>query len=337
MRARNEKTRAAAPILGVIRSITDSIREQFGHPSTLIQLLARQPDARVNLNEPELCIHARSITRWDQLGGASGSCRSDVPRGVLTGWKWGGESYHGFLQERAEYASIGQRTITPDWTCDISDVHGFSGSKSDLFAFRSTDEMVERNSRDMIDEISLAKLEKNLAHDQIRIFPDRGASDFFARYQWDGRLWLMNDGGSHHFAAAKYIATRLGRPVPLMGSLYTYSLNGAAIASLRRDFEIFVISDDPPIANAFLDALKAFKATWLWHDMPRPFGATRAILLPRSERRSMRVAAELRDAGILDLGSHLTGLLARQHTSQEMALAATDVPAERDHSPGGAQ
>ena len=175
-----------------------------------------------------------------------------------------------------------------------------------------TDAMVEANSRDMIDEISVAKLDKNLAHSEIRIIHKHDTSDHFTRYLWDGRLWLMNSGGSHHFAAAKYIAARLGQRVTLTGNLHTYSLNAIAIASLRRDFEMFVISDEAEICNAFLDAMRTFKATWLWHHMPRPYGNTRAILLPRSEPRSMRVAAALRRAGVVDFGAYLTEIAARQ-------------------------
>jgi len=74
----------------------------------------------------------------------------------------------------------------------------------------------------------------------------------------------MNDGGAHHTAAAKYISARLGQRVPLDGTRYTYSLNALAVASLRRDFEIFVISDeDAHSAVAFFEAMRASRATWL--------------------------------------------------------------------------
>lgn len=46
--------------------------------------------------------------------------------------------------------------------------------------------------------------------------------------------------------------------------------------------------------------------------MPWPFEGAKAILLPRSEKRSMRFAAELRRAGVLDLGEHLAALAARR-------------------------
>jgi hypothetical protein len=288
------------------------IREELGYPAGLIQLLEQRPEIRVELSEPKPCIEASSVTRWDRIGGQSPKHWPHLPQGTLKGWRWTGGEYRGFEMRRPEYADIAQCTIMEHWSCDIAAVHGFSSSKSDLSRYSSTDEMVEAKSRDMIDEISPAKLQKNLAHKEIRILPEHGGTDYFARYQWDGRLWLMNSGGSHHFAAAKYIARRLSHPVPLTGKLYSYSLNAAAIESVRRDFEMFVISNETSIGNAFFNAMNGFRATWLWHEMPWPFEGAKAILLPRSEKRSMRVAAELRRAGVLDLGEHLAALAARR-------------------------
>jgi len=173
----------------------------------------------------------------------------------------------------------------------------------------TTDEMVETNSSEMIDQITHEKLAENLAHDEIRIIHSRSTSDHFTRYSWDGRLWLFNDGGSHHTAAAKYIATRLREPVALTGNLHTYSLNADAVNSLCNDFEMFIM---PKVSMEFFDAMCAFKATWFSHAMPSPYEDMQAILLPRSEERSMRVAAELSKARIPNLGTYLLDLLEKQ-------------------------
>ena len=71
---------------------------------------------------------------------------------------------------------------------------------------------------------------------------------------------------------------------------------------------MFIINDDAEINQAFSKAMENFKATWLWHTMPSPYQDNRAILLPKNEARSMRVAAELANAGIIDLGKHLIKL-----------------------------
>ena len=296
----------------MLNRIINSIREDLGYPSSLLQMLKQHPEIRVELLNPSPCISAGSIPLWHELGSSPVMHWPRRNPGALMGWRATNGHYESFQIERPEYAQIGRQEILKNWSCDITDVHGFSASKSELHNFKSTDAMVETNSRTMIDEISHEKLTKNLAHREIRIIHSSDTSDHFTRYLWDDRLFLMNSGGSHHFSAAKYIAARLPEAVTLNGKLYVYSLNAAAIASLRRDFEMFVISDKVEIFSTFLDAMRAFKATWLWHPMVRPFENTRAILLPKHELRSMRVATELRKADVLDFGTHLANLAAHQ-------------------------
>lgn len=305
----------------ILRSIVDGLREEFGYPVALLRLFAAYPQLRIPLGEPAPCIDAGSVPHWHELGADLLVRWPRSSGGTLSGWKSTGGHWESFELKRSEYDQIGQREITPGWTCDITDIHGFSGSKSDLEAFTSTDEMVEENSKEMIDEVTPDKLAKNLAHREIRIIHSPNTSDHFTRYLWDGRLWLMNDGGSHHTAAAKYIAARLHLPVKLTGKLYTYSLNPAAIASLRREFEMFVIDEgDSQVACAFFDAMRTFKATWLYHAMPRPYKNARAVLLPRSEGRSMRVALEFHKAGVADLGAFLAALASRQPHSPDASV-----------------
>lgn len=297
-----------------LHTIVNAIREDFGHPISLMRVLSTYPQIRATLSDPPQCIDADSVPRWHELGTYPPLDWPRNDRGVLTGWKADrDQQWRSFQIERPEYAQLGQREITSAWSCDITAIHGFSASKSNLAEFTSTDEMVETNSREMIDEISREKLARNLAHSEIRILNSPTTSDHFKRYRWDGRLWLVNDGGSHHTAAAKYIAARLSEPVEFTGELYTYSLNPVAIASLYRDFEMFVINDhDATVSCAFFDAMRSCRATWLSHPLPRPYDGARAVLLPRSESRSMRVATEFHKAGIADLGAFLTALAAKQ-------------------------
>ncbi|ART57229.1 hypothetical protein CBP36_20190 (plasmid) [Acidovorax carolinensis] len=136
--------------------------------------------------------------------------------------------------------------------------------------------------------------------------------DNFVRHQWDGRLFLENEDGSHHLAAAKYIAARLPERVRLHGTLKNYSLSTNAVASLRHDFEMFAVSGEQEVFNRFFDAMQSFRATWLTHSLPPPFDKEHAILLPKNEARSVKVARVLRQAGIADLGQHLTNLASAQ-------------------------
>ncbi|STQ90047.1 DUF6685 family protein [Iodobacter fluviatilis] len=288
--------------------IFDGIREKFGQPAKLLRLLTERQDIHVALKPTSTLIDVNSVVAWHKLGETPRS----FPRhkkGDVHGWS----STKGFFHtHRPEYDQISSCQLIEQWACDIQEVYGFACSKSDLSKFSSTDAMVEKNSLEMINEITKAKLAQNLAHKEIRIIHAPQSSDFFFIYQWDKRVFLMNNGGSHHFAAAKFIANRLAIKVPLKGKIRIYSLNPLAIASLRNDFDIFIISNKPDVCNAFREAMKSFKATWLWHALPIPYDNAQAVLLPRNEQRSISVSKTLRQAGIVDLGQYLADLCKRQ-------------------------
>jgi len=291
--------------------IYDTLREDFGIPVSLYRLLESRPGLRTTLIEPEKNISStNSVVAWHEWCTITHWPRRRL--GELMGWKYSVGSYSSFFEYRDEFSNIGSCEIKEDWECDIQDVSGLLTSKSELAHFASLDELVETNSRDMIDTITEEKLRKNLAHDEIRIINPENLDDSFERYLWDGRLFLMNSGGSHHFAAARYIAARINIPVPLKGKLRTYSLNKAAIDSLQRDFDMFVISNDTETNLCFHDAMQSFRATYIWQYMPRHYEDSRAILLPKSDPRSMKVASVLREAGFIDLGNYLSSLAARQ-------------------------
>lgn len=295
----------------VLNFLSTSFKESLGYPASLHELLRVHPKIAVRFPEQDPCIALEAVVRWQLLGSQGAEAWPHREQGSLLGWAAYGSSYHSFFMVREEYARLVRKEVVKDWCCDISDVHGFSGSKSNLLKFHHTDEMVEADSRGLIEEISRENLDRNLAHSGIRIIHKPDGTDYFVRHNWDGRVYLANGDGSHHLAAAKYIAAKLGMRYMLQSDLHQYSINDEAVTSLRNDFEMFVISDTPAVANGFHDAMESFRATWYWHGMPRPYEDTRAILLPRSDKRSMRVAAVLRKAGVLDFGAYLSRMAVR--------------------------
>jgi hypothetical protein len=290
----------------------DAIREALGTPASLYRLFDAQRDLGSELNESPQVIDAESVVKWHEWGAAPFARRFHRAPGELPGWRYCGGTYSSFHATREEFVNFGACEITEGWQCDIQDVTGLAASKSNLMSFASLDAMVESNSKELIDAITEEKLRENLAHDEIRILHRDPSYDFFARYLWDGRTFLMNSGGSHHFTAARYIAARLKIPVPLRGRLCTYSINQTAIDKLTRDFELFVITDISKARPGFHDAMRSFRATYLWWFLPGPYRDRLAILLPKSEPRSAKVAALLREAKFFDLGLYLHALVAQQ-------------------------
>lgn len=285
----------------------DPIRDAFGDPASLRRALAAHPQVLASLDPPPVSIYVGSVPSWGQLGSINRVAYLSQPEGELRGWRWTGEQWLGFPIFRSEYARIARCEQT-SVTVDLQYVHGFSDSKSDLAGFKTTDEFVVARRPKLISEISRRQLAELLAHREIRVIHSPGI-DSFARFQWDAhgpRLWLLNHGGSHHLSAAKLVAARLGERVLLSGTLRTHSLDPSAVASLRADYEMFAVAQDEAGTKAFEKAMEKVRATWLWHPLPRPYAHCVAVLLPRSESRSMRAAKELRDAGFTDLGEYLT-------------------------------
>lgn len=213
--------------------VLDSIKEEFGHPSSLVKLITEEPGLNKPLVEYEKGISSAEVVKWHEFGNLSYE-RSRPCKGSLNGFghcPGANGNYGGVSVRREDLLNLGTTREVKRWECDIQDVDGFSASKSELRLFKSMDEMVEGNSKEIIDEITPDKLAKNLAWGEIRII-SRVDHDFFQTWSWDGRVFLMNIGGSHHFAASKYIEKRLNIKVPLTGRYRVHGINQVALESL---------------------------------------------------------------------------------------------------------
>lgn len=293
----------------MLRDFINSVQEDLGRrPASLHAMLESHPNLSVPLNDTAQSIALESVVMWHEWGGSS----RDWNYGELRGWRHEYDTYNSFHVSREDLRNFGSCEVTEGWECDIQDVVGMANSRARLESFDTLDRMVEADSGELIEPITADKLRENLAHGGIHILHRDKPLDYFARHLWDGRVFLINGDGSHHFAAARYIATRIGVSVPLRGTLRTYAINEMAVASLQRDFEMFVIDDSVDSSLGFHDAMKKFRASYLWRYLPRPYRGCRAIMLPRSDARSMKVAAVLHEAGFFDFGLFLRGLASRR-------------------------
>jgi hypothetical protein len=71
------------------------------------------------------------------------------------------------------------------------------------------------------------------------------------------------------------------------------------------------------LLHKFHEALRAYRATYVWVTLPAPYKEV-AIFLPKNHPRSVRVSSELRSASLFDLGNHLA-MLARRDLSSYFA------------------
>jgi hypothetical protein len=236
-------------------------------------------------------------------------------------------SYVGCTVECEPLLRLSVRLVSDEanYCTDISRVDGFSASKSPLTDFSSIAEMVEQKCPSYIEQMTEAGLAKMLRHYEIRILRPIGdqGSDHFSNYSWDGRLFLSNSGGSHHFAAAQVIAQTLAIPLALHGRLYHHALDPNAVADLNKSFAIFAMCADLGLTHGFYEAMRAFDVPFCWCDMPHPYKGARAVFLPRSNKRAIRIAQMLCDHSFFDIGAHLTQLAAAQVTPPGVRLVET--------------
>lgn len=290
----------------MLNRVTNYLLDNAGVPSTVSQAIKSNPHLLAQPEPTKFSIDANSIPRWHEFG-EDHRCRSAV-----NGWSADGGFYEGRRLDLPALRHIGYEARQNYWVCEIQDVAGLSASKSKLSTFTSLDEMAKTNSPEMVEPVTKEKLEQNLAHREIRILRDN-SPDFFVQYLWDKRVFLVNAGGSHHFAAARYIAGCLDIPVPLSGVLVQRGIKKDVTSTLCQDFDMFLISSEPMAFGAFHDGMRKVAASYYLLSLPAGFCSdARAILLPKDEKRSVNVAKVMREAGAFDLGLYLIELAGQQ-------------------------
>jgi len=288
-----------------IRKIVASIREELGSPVRFEQLLDSYPAISVDLSEPERpSINYHDAVPWHQL--CPQTWVTGVGRGYVKGWRYvkDARAYQSYVTEVNGYDRLGQRLVVEDWPCDIRNVHGLCASKSDLSAFRSMSEMAAANCRNLVGNGSLEDLQRNLSHENVGALHSR-SSDFEINL-WSAHIYLANSGGSHHFAAAHFIAQQIDEPVLLRRKAVFNHVDPEAVHDLLKEYVLYALPGDVGFTNKLHEAMEGFRAGYLMHPLPGRLNESNAILLPRADARSMQVAQILHDAGATSLSEKLS-------------------------------
>ena len=282
------------------------IQHQFGYPANLNALLLAHPDIGYAFELPRNT-DVDYITRWHQWLPSGW----DAKPGELRGRQYVHGEYRGVTIMVGALANLCDQVHVEGWTCDIRQVEVLNASKSPLEQFTDLDAFAEARCHGYLDDASPDTIARNLAHGEVRIMQPR-CFDYFCYHDWDGRVCLINEGGSHHFATARYLAGVARCPVQLKGNLKSYRLNPAAVTALTDEYMLFSITKDPERWLALSDAMRALQATYFVGDLPRPHTGGHVLLLPRRESRSLAVAKVLLRAGVPNLGDTLHALLHQQ-------------------------
>lgn len=129
--------------------------------------------------------------------------------------------------------------VVDRFTCDITEVNGIAASKSSGNAFAD----VHSFGKYFVEQRSIPKdsagLQATLQHNEIRVLHAPGI-DSLSLYLWDDRLFLENLGGSHHFAAAAYLARELKVDVPINAPLSLFALNEPVWSALLAEYRMLL-------------------------------------------------------------------------------------------------
>lgn len=294
---------------GIPTLLTNAVKSIFGHPVELERVLTKYGDISVDLT-PSQNADANSVIRWEELG--VGAHPHGRDQGWVLGWHRHGDVWQSYDHHSANMESIMVEDSDDDWACDIRLVEGLSAPKSELKDFSTLDHMAESACLGLIEDVSPEGLAKNLAWSEIRIVNQKNTTDHFRHYAWDGRIHLINDGGSHHFAAARFLAGKLNAPVQLTGRLKDINLSHKAVQGLREEFDMYPIKDCQMLFGEIMDALRSYDAGFCLMDLPRPFQNNKVIMLPKDIARSVAASKFLAQAGLPELGAHLEDLCDKQ-------------------------
>jgi len=289
-------------MFAIIRFILDLTILHSGFKTELHKGLKKisELNKEMILEAPSICIG--QVVRWD------GMFRY-LPN--IVEWKCGYSGYHAYPLENHDLLNLVVEEYVKGWSCEIQEVTGLSASKSKLHAFESLDAMIKQNSQELIDPVTNEKLQENLAWEKIPrlLQPNNEFDDIdFIKFDWSNRLYLSNSGGSHHFAAARYLARKLGVKIKLYGILKKYKFNKEIIIRLDREYDIFIIPDIP--ASIFIsEKLRDWQAEFIEGSIEIPCEINhisgRIILLKTNSYINSIISKTLENYNVLKLNQYL--------------------------------
>lgn len=121
---------------------------------------------------------------------------------------------------------------------------------------------------------------------------------------------MCNSGGSHHFSAARYIASQLNIKIPVNGRLTTFRLNSESIFSLLNQYNLFAV--DSSDFCFIINECENFGASAGFYPAPPPFTDKTIIFLPRTNKRSIRIAKLFKQFQLFNFGQLLLESLRKQ-------------------------
>ncbi|MGP9768292.1 DUF6685 family protein [Halomonas sp. AOP13-D3-9] len=208
-------------------------------------------------------------------------------------------------------------TYQSDFSCSIRDIISLESGKGDLVGYPTLDIYALGECSGLIqsDRASIAPL---LSWHELRFHSGAGAEESIEGFSWQpGNYHLHNQGGAHHFAAARLIAGFFDPELLITAPLTKHALNPEVARGILGAFDIFCELEDHTMNGAFMKRMEAAQIPFAICAAPPPWQDGHHLLLfPRENKKAMAVADVFRVYGWLDVGS----LLWQQAKQQEETI-----------------
>lgn len=294
---------------GFTTRLKDAVKSLAGHPVELEHVLKKFGDISVNIEQPKN-VDANGVIHWAELGMDAHHRNTD--QGWVRGWRLRGGEWQSYDYHSHGLSELCVEDVEENWICDIGAVEQLSDLTPELKEFTSLNELAQKACAELIENVSEEGVNEIIACAEIRIIHQESSKDHFRRFAWDGRIQLINQGGSRHFAAARYIAGELNATFQLSATIQEMSLKPKAVHALHDEFDMFPVKNDPAMLEELMEALRAFGAEFCFMDLPSPFVGEKVIMLPKVVDRSVKTSKFLAQAGLSEMGSHLADLCGHQ-------------------------
>ncbi|MEJ6002578.1 DUF6685 family protein [Paucibacter soli] len=240
---------------------------------------------------------------------------------------WQPDGFGGMVASRqspAQFAVTRQERVG-HVELSIREVQGLSASKSPIENFPELDAFATAHCTDLLSDVTPQAARALLSKGNVRLWVEglepKAPPDNFVWHQWDERFFFSNCDGSHHFAAARWIALQTRTDIKVGAQLTMHTINMAAVINLVNQYDIFFVGFPEPADDS--DALVSCRAPetelhelmsrlqtpWAYLSLPWSAPDGFLLILPKAFERSREVAQVLRSAGLTDAG-HLLSVAA---------------------------
>jgi len=293
----------------------DEVRNLQGQPGQLVRSLDEKRILPVCPEEAERFIWFHSVARWDVWN--RDSDQRPLP---IDFWIMEGGGYHHTKRSIhiPEIDNLIEFETDARFCCDIKDVKGISASKSMDYDFSSIEEFAVTRCQSFIGAEDKSDFERNIKWGEIRLHNMSFRSFCWSKYS---PFW-MNNGGSHHFAAAHYLASRKDIEYRVFGKLLRAKVNKRAVYELISSWNMFLM-DEVSILTAFMKSMRNYKCNFGVCDVPKGLlrcgsftpdrtsmsSSVRVVLLSCADEKACKVSKALQSAGFASFNEYVSSSL----------------------------